>query len=31
MLIDVAFSGDRNVTRKEGEKRARCGDHTIEI
>jgi len=31
MLIDVAFSGDRIVIRKEGEKRVKCGDHTIEI
>jgi hypothetical protein len=31
MLIDVAVSGDRNVIRKEAEKRVKCGDYTIEI
>ena len=33
MLIDVAISGDRNVTKKEGEKILKCEyrDLTIEI
>jgi hypothetical protein len=31
MLIDVAVLGDRNVIRKEAEKRVKCGDHAIEI
>jgi len=31
MLIDVAVLGERNVIRKEAEKRVKCGDHTIEI
>jgi hypothetical protein len=30
MLIDVAVSGDRNVIRKEAEKRVKCERHTIE-
>jgi hypothetical protein len=31
MLIDVAISGDRNVTKKEAEKILKCKDVTIEI
>jgi len=31
MFTDLAFLGDRNGIRKEGEKRVKCGDHTIEI
>jgi len=31
MLIDVAISGDRNVTRKEAEKILKYKDLTIEI
>jgi hypothetical protein len=31
MLIDVAISGDRNVTKKEAEKILKCKDLTIEI
>jgi len=31
MLIEVAVLRDRNVIKKECEKRVKCGDHTIEI
>jgi hypothetical protein len=31
MLVDVAISGDRNVTKKEGEKILKYKDYAIEI
>jgi BioD-like phosphotransacetylase family protein len=31
ILIDVVVLGDRNVIKKESEKRVKCGDHTIKM